>query len=186
MTDGKCCGEPAAEEECCAKTEPQIEGCGAAAPEDACCETEAAKTPCCAGGTAQAPVLSVVYERNVHAVANHSLLAEGISLEGCCSGGCGQVDPNPMDLMSLSLAGCLLVVMGQAAKVRDLCMVGARADVSYEMTGYRLAALTVDIHMPRKLDAKDQARLEAASRNCPVFLAINPEVTVTINYQWPE
>ena len=144
------------------------------------------QTECCsAGGTSQ-PAMQVVYDRNVHTVASHHPLKATIPLEGCSAFGGKGLDLNPIDLMSMGLASCLMIVMGKTAEAEQLDIVGAKADVSYELVNYRIAAIKVDVRLPRKLTAADQTKLEAASKKCPVFLAIHPDVNVTVNYIWPK
>ena len=79
-----------------------------------------------------------------------------------------------------------MIVMGKTAEAEELDIVGAKADVSYDLVNYRIAAIKVDIRLPKKLAADDQTKLEVASKKCPVFLAINSDVKVTVNYLWPE
>jgi len=144
------------------------------------CGKEAAK-PC-----AVAAAMSVVYDRNVHTVATHAPLKKSISLEGCSAfGGKGQ-DLNPIDLMAMGMASCMLIVMGKTAEAENLDIVGAKADVCYELVNYRIAGIKATLRLPKKLAAADQAKLEAASKKCPVFLAIHPDVKVSVEYAWPK
>ena len=132
------------------------------------------------------PVMQVVYDRDVHTVASHHPLKMTIPLEGCSAFGGKGLDLNPIDLMSMGLASCLMIVMGKAAEAEKLDIVGAKADVSYDLVNYRIAQIKVVIHLPKKLSATDQSKLETASKKCPVFLAIDPDVKVTLNYIWPK
>jgi uncharacterized OsmC-like protein len=144
------------------------------------------KTECCTAGTAIQPVMQVIYDRNVHTVASHHPLKRTIPLEGCSAFGGKGLDLNPIDLMAMGLASCLLIVMGKTAEAGKLDIVGAAADVSYELANYRIAQIQVVVHLPKKLPAADQSQLEAASKKCPVFLAIHPDVKVAVNFVWPK
>jgi len=144
------------------------------------------KTECCSTGRTTLPVMQVVYDRNVHTVASHIPLKQTIPLEGCSAFGGKGLDLNPIDLMAMGVASCLLIVMGKAAEAEKLNIIGAKADVSYDLVNYRIAQIKVAIHLPKKLSAADQSKLEIASKKCPVFLAIHPDVKVTVNYIWPE
>jgi putative redox protein len=143
------------------------------------------KTVCCSAGTKTKPAMQVVYDRNVHTVASHHLLKKTIPLEGCSAFGGKGLDLNPIDLVSMGLASCLMIVMGKTAEAEKLDIAGAKADVSYDLVNYRIAEIKVTIRLPKKLSAADQAKLEAASKKCPVFLAIHPDVKVSVNYIWP-
>jgi putative redox protein len=144
------------------------------------------KTECCSAGGASEPAMQVVYDRNVHTVASHHPLKKTIPLEGCSAFGGKGLDLNPIDLVSMGLASCLMIVMGKTAEAEKLDIVGAKADVSYDLVNYRIAAIKVDIRLPKKLAAANQTKLETASKKCPVFLAIHPDVRVTVNYIWPK
>jgi len=143
-------------------------------------------TDCCSTGAPTKPVMQVVYDKNVHTVASHIPLKQTIPLEGCCAFGGKGLDLNPVDLMAMGVASCLMIVMGKTAEAEKLDIVGAKADVSYDLVNYRIATIKVDIRLPKKLATADQSKLEAASKKCPVFLAIHPDVKVTVNYIWPE
>lgn len=144
------------------------------------------KTECCSAGTTTKPAMQVVYDRNVHTVATHHPLKQIIPLEGCSAFGGKGIDLNPIDLLSMGLASCLMIVMGTTAAAENLDMVGATTDVSYKLVNYKIAEINVAMHLPKKLSAADQEKLETASKKCPVFLAIHPEVKVNITYVWPD
>jgi putative redox protein len=140
---------------------------------------------CCAGTVAPS-AMQVVYDRNVHTVAYHHPLKATIPLEGCSAfGGKGQ-DLNPIDLLSMGIASCLMIVMGKTAEAEKLDIVGAKADVSYDLVNYRIAQVKIAIRLPKKLSTADQSKLETASKKCPVFLAIHPDVKVAVDYIWPK
>jgi uncharacterized OsmC-like protein len=79
-----------------------------------------------------------------------------------------------------------MIVMGKTAEAEKLDIVGAKADVNYVLANYRIAEINVTISLPKKLSEADQDRLEEASKKCPVFLAIHPDVQVKVNYVWPK
>ena len=143
-------------------------------------------TKCCSAPAGTQPLLQVVYDRNVHTIASHKPLKQTIPLEGCSAFGGKGADLNPIDLLAMGLASCLMIVMGKTAEAEKLDIVGAKADVSYDLVNYRIAALKVDIRLPRRLTSGDQTKLETASKKCPVFLAISPDVKVIVNYIWPK
>jgi len=132
-----------------------------------------------------AAVMTVVYDRNVHTVAEHIPLRQTIPLEGCSAFGGQGLDLNPIDLVAMGLGSCLMVVMGKTAAAEGLNIVGAKADVSYDLVNYRIAEIKVRIQLPEKFSAPDQAKVETASKKCPVFLAIHPDVKVSVEYVWP-
>jgi uncharacterized OsmC-like protein len=146
----------------------------------------AKKTDCCSTGSVMKPGMQVVYDKNVHTVASHHPLKKTMPLEGCSAFGGKGIDLNPIDLVAMALASCLMIVMGKTAEAEKLDIVGAKADVNYDLVNYRIAQIKVVIHLPKKLPASDQTKLETASKKCPVFLAMHPEVKVEVSYLWPK
>ena len=138
----------------------------------------------CCSGSVSAPAMEVVYDRNVHTAAYHHPLKKEISLEGCSAFGGKGADLNPIDLLVMGVGSCMLIVMGKAAESENLDIVGAKAIVSYDLENYQIAAINVEIRLPKKLSPKEQSLLETASQKCPVYLAINPSVKVTVSYCW--
>jgi len=143
------------------------------------------KTGCYSAESKTEPAMQVVYDRNVHTMASHHPLKKTIPLEGCSAFGGKGLDLNPIDLMSMGLASCLMIVMGKTAEAEKLDIVGAKADVSYDLVDYRIAEIKVTIRLPKKLPAADKTRLEIASKKCLVFRDIHANVKVTVNYIWP-
>jgi len=135
---------------------------------------------CCAGNAA----IEVVYDRNVHTVAYHHPLKQEISLEGCSAFGGQGADLNPIDLLVMGVGSCMLIVMGKTAEAKNIDVVGSKAIVSYELENYQIATINVEIILPKKYSLEEQSILEKASQQCPVYLAINPSVKVTVSYCW--
>ena len=123
------------------------------------------KQSCCCTGTTTAPVMQVVYDKNVHTIAYHHPLKAKIPLEGCSAFGGQGLDLNPIDLVAMGVASCLMIVMGKTAEAEKLDIVGAKAETSYDLVNYRIAAITVTIHLPKKLAVSDQQKLETASND---------------------
>ena len=144
------------------------------------------KKACCCSGTTTESAMQVVYDKNVHTIAYHRTLQKEISLEGCSAFGGQGKDLNPVDLLALGVGSCLMIVMGKTAESENLDIVGAKANVSYELVNYQIGSVTIDLHLPKKLAPEDQTKLENASKKCPVYLAIHPSVAVKVNYVWPE
>ena len=134
--------------------------------------------------SATSAVMTAVYDRNVHTIASHVPLKISLPLGTCAAD--ERTELNPVDMMAMGLASCMLILMGKAAVAEKLDILGARADVSYKLDNYRITSFNVDIHLPRKFHANEQTKLEAASRDCPLFLAINPDVNVNVTFDWPK
>ena len=128
--------------------------------------------------------MEVIYDRNVHTVAYHHTLKQEISLEGCSAFGGQGADLNPIDLLVTGIGSCMLIVMGKTAEAENLDIVGAKATVSYELENYQIAAINIEISVPKQFSPGEQIMLEAASQKCPVYLAMHPSVKKNLGYRW--
>lgn len=138
----------------------------------------------CNANNNAATVMSAVYDTNVHTVGAHAGTGLSVALGSCVADARSEL--NPVDLLALGLGSCMLIVMGKAAVAAELDMVGATSDVRYVLEDYQIKSFAVDIRLPKKLDERARSVLEAASRDCPLYLALNPSVKVTVDFHWPE
>jgi uncharacterized OsmC-like protein len=138
-----------------------------------------ATTACCA----KSPVLTVVYDSNVHTVASYAALNVSLPLGACAADARSEL--NPIDMMAIGLASCILIVMGKAAVTENVYIVGAKAGVSYTLDGYRIASFNVSVQPPKKLEEQVRTRLEEACKTCPVYRAIDPSVKIHVCFNWP-
>ena len=94
---------------------------------------------------------------------------------------------SPTDLVATALATCILTTMGIVAQRHELDMNGATARVTKEMVSTpfrRSGRLAVTVHMPHKLSAETQKRLENAAHTCPVHRSLHPDVEAPITFTW--
>ncbi len=94
---------------------------------------------------------------------------------------------SPTDLMSTSLANCMLTVMGIAANTHGYKMEGAIAKVTKVMiqNPRRVGEIIVEITMPNNnYDEKAKAILENTAKTCPVSKSLHPELIQTILFNW--
>jgi putative redox protein len=94
---------------------------------------------------------------------------------------------SPTDLVATALATCVLTTMGIVAQRHNLDMTGATARVTKEMVTAplrRIGRLALSVHMPHKLSADDQQRLENAAHTCPVHKSLHADVDAPITFTW--
>jgi putative redox protein len=92
---------------------------------------------------------------------------------------------SPTDLMSTSLATCMLTVMGIACEARNINMDGAVAEVTKIMAANprRVAEIHVTLTMPNKGYTDEQKKmLEHTGRTCPVALSLHPNLIQNITF----
>jgi uncharacterized OsmC-like protein len=128
--------------------------------------------------------MTVTLDRMIHTNAVHHELGKEIGLEGCCAFGGKGEDLNPIDLVVMGVASCMIIVMAKSAEGKNIDLTGTWADAAYDLKDYKIASLTVTIHSPYCPSEADRAFLEKESHRCPVYLAVKDGVAVTVAFDW--
>ena len=130
---------------------------------------------------------TVVYNGELRTVCTH--LRSGNSFETDAP-----VDNNgrgerfsPTDLMSTSLATCMITVMGIKARTMGLDLDGVKIDVLKIMKAdpRRVGSIELTFHIPDELkdmDKKTISILKNTGITCPVQLSIHPDIDVKIDW----
>ncbi len=95
---------------------------------------------------------------------------------------------SPTDLVGAALSACALTTMALTASREGLPWGDASARIEKRMTlaPRRIAELTLEIQMPRGLNAQQRAHLEEVGKNCPVARSIHPDVKLPIVFRYPD
>jgi uncharacterized OsmC-like protein len=128
--------------------------------------------------------MTVVVDRMIHTKAVHHELGKEIGLEGCCAFGGKGEDLNPIDLVAMGVASCLMIVMSKSAEGKGIDLTGTWADTSYELKDYKIASMAVTIHSPYSPKGDVRGFLEKESFRCPVYLAVKDGTKVTVAFDW--
>lgn len=94
---------------------------------------------------------------------------------------------SPTDLLAVSLASCMLTLMGIAARKLGEDLKGATAHVEKEMTlipHRRIGKLIVRIRSSLSPNAQVREKLEKAAIECPVHYSLHPDVKVEYDFVW--
>lgn len=94
---------------------------------------------------------------------------------------------SPTDLLSTSLACCMISIMGIVANRISVNIDGARADVVKVMgtDPRRVIEIGVAITIPGKdLPEKDRQMMENAAHTCPVAKSLHPDLKQTVSFEW--
>ncbi len=86
---------------------------------------------------------------------------------------------SPTDLMSTSLAVCMMTVMGIAAAERGIPMNNLTARVVKHMHAAPRRVARVEVHLEmdgQGLGDRERTILETAARTCPVALSLHPDL----------
>jgi uncharacterized OsmC-like protein len=94
---------------------------------------------------------------------------------------------SPTDLMSTSLASCLLTVTAIACRTHHIPFDNTRAEVTKIMASNprRVAAIHVDVFLPEySYTDKEKAIIEHSARTCPVALSLHPDIEQKIRFNY--
>ena len=94
---------------------------------------------------------------------------------------------SPTDLMSTSLATCMITVMGIKARSMGFDLNNVRIDVLKTMKAdpRRVSGIDLSFHIPdslREIDEKTKSILKNTGITCPVQLSIHPDIEVKIDW----
>lgn len=93
---------------------------------------------------------------------------------------------SPTDLLTESLAGCMLTTMGIAADTHGIDIDNTSAEVTKVMATNprRVAEIVINLKFPATYDDKERKILELAATTCPVYISLHPDVKKTIDFGW--
>ncbi len=95
---------------------------------------------------------------------------------------------SPTDLLSTSLAACVMTIMGIHSQSRDYQLLGVEAQVQKTMAAHprRVAAIVILFSVKVSGDATDQdlAVLERVARACPVAKSLHPDLEQNLTFEF--
>ncbi len=94
---------------------------------------------------------------------------------------------SPTDLMSTSLACCMMSIMGIAARERGLPLDGLEARVVKHMASDPRRVARIEVHLAMDgsgLDDKARTILERAARTCPVALSLREDLIQDVTFSY--
>lgn len=93
---------------------------------------------------------------------------------------------SPTDLLSASLASCMLTIMGITARNQNINIDNAQASVTKIMAAdpRRVSEIVIDFKFPDQYTEKEQKILERAALTCPVYYSLHPDLKKTVNFGW--
>ena len=94
---------------------------------------------------------------------------------------------SPTDLLSTSLACCMMTLMGIAAREKDIPLNGLSAKVYKHMSASPRKVERVEVHMTMDgegLVARKRTILETAARTCPVARSLHPDLLQDISFTY--
>lgn len=95
---------------------------------------------------------------------------------------------SPTDLVAAALGGCILTIMGIAARNRGVNIDDTTFETTKIMTEAprRIGEIVIDFHFPSDYEPGIKRALEAAARECPVARSLHPDIKQTLTFNYGE
>ena len=94
---------------------------------------------------------------------------------------------SPTDLLAVSVASCMITIMGIAAKKTGFDLSETTAEVEKEMTvspKRRVGKLIIRIRSPHLPSPQIREKLEQAALQCPVHASLHPAIKQEVDFVW--
>ena len=94
---------------------------------------------------------------------------------------------SPPDLMSTSLACCMMTLMGIAAESKSIPLNGLQARMVKHMASGPRRVERIELHFEldgKELDEKQRSILEHAARTCPVALSLREDLVQEVSFTY--
>src|SRR5215469_5864541 len=93
---------------------------------------------------------------------------------------------SPTDLLSASLASCMLTIMGIKARANGIDIDGTTCSITKIMATdpRRVAEIVIKFKFPHEYDEKDRILLERAALTCPVYYSVAEDLKKTVDFGW--
>ncbi|HCQ28674.1 MAG TPA: osmotically inducible protein OsmC [Flavobacteriales bacterium] len=89
---------------------------------------------------------------------------------------------SPTDLTAVSLASCMITIMGIKAQENNINIIGTTAEADKIMLSNprRIGEIIVKIKLPENLSEKERKILMKSALTCPVALSLHPDIKQTV------
>ena len=93
---------------------------------------------------------------------------------------------SPTDLLSASLASCMLTIMGIKARTMNIDIDNTKCSVTKIMAANprRVAEIVISFKFPKKYTGHEQRILENAALTCPVYYSVHEDLKKTVDFGW--
>jgi uncharacterized OsmC-like protein len=95
---------------------------------------------------------------------------------------------SPTDLLSASLASCMLTIMGIKARDNNIDINNTTCSITKIMAANprRVAEIVISFKFPNQYTEQQQELLENAALTCPVYFSVNDDLKKTVDFGWSE
>ena len=128
--------------------------------------------------------LQVTYDGSQHCTALKQPQGKTVAVD-CPYSGKGE-EFSPMTMVGSGLATCMLISMGTLATrdkidIKDTCV-----DVEIEHSKKRIESIKLVFNMAQAYSQKERQKLEKAAGLCPIKSSFHPEISISVEYKYPE
>lgn len=130
--------------------------------------------------------MKVVYVGGLHTECTHESGAKIATDAPKDNMGKGE-EFSPTDLFALSLASCMITLMGIVAPKLGVELKGTSAEVEKEMSTVgvrRIGKIIVRIRSALAPNPQAREKLEKAALECPVKHSLHPDIKVEVDFVW--
>jgi uncharacterized OsmC-like protein len=130
--------------------------------------------------------MKVVYVGGLHTECTHESGAKIATDAPKDNMGKGE-EFSPTDLFALSLASCMITLMGIVALKLGVELKGTSAEVEKEMSAVgvrRIGKIIVRIRSALVPNPQAREKLEKAALECPVKHSLHPDIKVEVDFIW--
>jgi uncharacterized OsmC-like protein len=130
--------------------------------------------------------LSVVYDATQHCTAMQKKKGKAVAID-CPYTGKGE-ELSSGELVGAGVASCMLMSMGSLAMNNKIDISKAEIEVDFKLTANfsRIDTIKLTVNMPKNYSKIERLKLERAAEACPIKHSFHPEVTIAVNYHYPE
>lgn len=129
---------------------------------------------------------TLVYNGNLRNTITHTQSGTSIETDAPTDNNGKGERFSPTDLLSVSLASCMITIMGISANGHNIELNDIKADIVKHMTSNprKVGKIEVHLHIKGNYTEKEKAILEKAGLTCPVYLSLHPDVEKHIVFNW--
>ncbi len=130
---------------------------------------------------------TVVYEGDLRTTCTHLRSGNAFETDAPMDNNGKGERFSPTDLMTTSLASCMLTVMGIKAKSMGFDLNGVKTEVEKIMKAdpRRVGGINITFHFPEALqnaDPKTKQILKHTAETCPVQHSLHPDIEVNLDW----
>lgn len=134
------------------------------------------------------PHFKVVYQGNLRTLATHLKSGSIIETDAPTDNNGKGERFSPTDLLCVSLATCMVTIMGIKAREKNIDLVNTTIHIQKTMADNprKVSGIGIRFEFEKSLELDNQNRviLERCAHTCPVRYSIHPDIDVQIEFAW--